>query len=452
MLKSHNKYVLFLYNCYEVIIIRIHYISFGCKVNLYETECVKELLVSEGYEISESEKDADIFLINTCTVTSESDKKLRKTINRIKKSYPGAVIGLMGCFVQTFPDKAKELNAEILIGNGNKTEILSALRQYHECKAKQLYINDNSVNSRFEPMCLGGFQKKTRAFLKIQDGCNQFCTYCIIPKARGRICSKPVDEIKKEVEILAENGYKEVVIVGINLSFYGKEFGLRLIDAIETVCSVDGIERVRLGSLEPEVISDEDIERMSRQKKLCPQFHLSLQSGCDRTLKAMNRHYTSEEYAEIVSKLRSAFENCAITTDIMVGFPDETEDDFEKSYNFVKKMNFSQAHIFPYSKREGTIAYKMENQVNESVKNERAKKIAEITNKSHIEFMKSHINGVYPVLFEREQSPEFHNGHTPDYLFIKVLKKSCEKSLRNQIFYVKIDRIENDCCIGHIIQ
>jgi len=452
LLKLYNKYVLILYNCYEVVTIKIHYMTFGCKVNLYETECIKELLVSEGYEIAESEKNADIFIINTCTVTSESDKKLRKTVNRIRKLSPDSIIALIGCFVQAFPDKAKELNAEILIGNGNKTEILSALRQYHECKAKQLYINDNSVDSRFEPMCLGGFQKKTRAFLKIQDGCNQFCTYCIIPKARGRICSKPVDEIRKEVEILAENGYKEVVIVGINLSFYGKEFGLRLIDAIETVCSVDGIERVRLGSLEPEVISDEDIERMSRQKKLCPQFHLSLQSGCDRTLKAMNRHYTSEEYAEIVKKLRSTFKNCAITTDIMVGFPDETEEDFEKSYNFVKNMNFSQAHIFPYSKREGTIAYKMENQVDETIKNERAKKMAAVTGKSHIEFMESHINGVYPVLFEREQSLEFHNGHTPDYLFIKVLKKSCEKSLRNQIFYVKIDKIENDCCIGHIIQ
>jgi len=413
---------------------------------------MKELLVSEGYKSAESEDDADIFLINTCTVTSESDKKLRKTINRIRKSHSKSIIALTGCFVQAFPDKAKELNVEILIGNGNKTEIVIALREYSRCKAYQLYINDNSVNSEFEPMCLCGFQRKTRAFLKIQDGCNQFCTYCIIPKARGRICSKPVDEIKKEVEILAGNGYKEVVIVGINLSFYGKEFGLRLIDAIETVCSVDGIERVRLGSLEPEVISEEDIERMSKLKKLCPQFHLSLQSGCDRTLKAMNRHYSSEEYAEIVEKLRSAFKNPAITTDIMVGFPDETEEDFEKSYNFVKKMNFSQAHIFPYSRREGTIAYKMENQVNESVKNERSKKMAEITTKSHIEFMKSHINGVYPVLFEREQSTEFHNGHTPDYLFIKVLKKSCEKSLRNQIFYVKIDKIENDCCIGHIIQ
>ena len=231
MLKSHNKYVLFLYNCYEVIIIRIHYISFGCKVNLYETECVKELLVSEGYEISESEKDANIFLINTCTVTSERDKKLRKTINRIKKSYPGAVIGLMGCFVQAFPDKAKELNAEILIGNGNKTEILSALRQYHECKAKQLYINDNSVDSRFEPMCLGGFQKKTRAFLKIQDGCNQFCTYCIIPKARGRICSKPVDEIKKEVEIL-DSEYDDWSIENANLNkqIIGKEHLMFIIE------------------------------------------------------------------------------------------------------------------------------------------------------------------------------------------------------------------------------
>lgn len=402
--------------------------------------------------MAETEKDADIFVINTCTVTSESDKKLRKTINRIKKSFSDAIIALTGCFVQAFPDKAKELDCDILIGNGNKSEIVSALKKRRSCKVKQLYINDNSVNSEFEPMCLDGFQKKTRAFLKIQDGCNQFCTYCIIPKARGRICSKPVDEIIKEVKILAENGYKEVVIVGINLSFYGKEFGLRLIDAIETVCSVDGIERVRLGSLEPEVISDEDIERMSRQKKLCPQFHLSLQSGCDRTLKAMNRHYTTDEYAEIVKKLRSVFKNPAITTDIMVGFPDETEDDFENSCNFVKNMKFSQAHIFPYSKREGTIAFKMENQVNETIKNERARRMTEITLKSNTEFMKSHINGIYPVLFEREQSPEFHNGHTPDYLFIKVLKKSCEKSLRNQIFYVKIDKIENDCCIGHIIQ
>ncbi len=435
-----------------MITIKIHYITFGCKVNLYETECLKGLLSSEGYELSEKELDADIFLINSCTVTSESDKKLRKTINRIKKSYPHSIIALTGCFVQAFPDKAKELDVDILVGNSNKTQILTALKEYFYCKAKQFYICDNSVNSVFEPMRLDGFQKKTRAFLKIQDGCNQFCTYCIIPKARGRICSKPVDEIRKEVEILAENGYKEIVIVGINLSFYGKEFGLRLIDAIETVCSVEGIERVRLGSLEPEIISDEDIERMAKQKKLCPQFHLSLQSGCDKTLKAMNRHYTTEEYAEIVEKLRSAFPDCAITTDIMVGFPDETDEDFEKSCEFARKMEFSQAHIFPYSRREGTIAYKMENQVNQSIKNERAKKMSEITDKSRMEFMKSHINGVYPVLFEREQSPEFHNGHTPDYLFIKVLKKSCEKSLRNQIFYVKMDKIENDCCIGHIIQ
>lgn len=435
-----------------MITIKIHYITFGCKVNLYETECLKGLLSSEGYEIAEKESDTDIFLINSCTVTSESDKKLRKTINRIKKSYPHSIIALTGCFVQAFPDKAKELDVDILVGNSNKTEIPTALKEYLCCKAKQFYICDNSVNSVFEPMCLDGFQKKTRAFLKIQDGCNQFCTYCIIPKARGRICSKPVDEIRKEVEILAENGYKEIVIVGINLSFYGKEFGSRLIDAIETVCSVEGIERVRLGSLEPEIISDEDIERMAKQKKLCPQFHLSLQSGCNKTLKAMNRHYTTEEYAEIVEKLRSAFPDCAITTDIMVGFPDETNEDFEKSLEFAEKMKFSQAHIFPYSRREGTVAYKTENQVNQSIKNERAKKMSEITDKSRIEFMKSHINGVYPVLFEREQSPEFHNGHTPDYLFIKVLKKSCEKSLRNQIFYVKIDRIENDCCIGHIIQ
>lgn len=406
---------------------------------------------SHGHETAKNEYEADIFLINSCTVTAESDKKLRKTVNRIKKLYPDKVIAVTGCFVQAFPEKASSLGADILVGNGNKTKILQAINDYLLCNVNQLYIDKNALHSGFEPMQLNGFQKKTRAFLKIQDGCNQFCTYCIIPKARGRICSKPIEDIKKEISILAENGYKEVVLVGINLSFYGKEFGLRLIDAIETACSVEGIERVRLGSLEPEIISDEDIERMSKQKKLCPQFHLSLQSGCDKTLRAMNRHYTCEEYEKIVCKLRSAFKNCAITTDIMVGFPDETDEDFQKSCEFVKKIKFSQSHIFPYSRREGTVAFNMENQIDESVKAERVKKMLKITEESRIEFMNSHINGVYPVLFEREQSPEYHNGHTPDYLFIKVLKKSYEKDLRNQIFYVKIDKIENDCCIGHII-
>lgn len=278
-----------------------------------------------------------------------------------------------------------------------------------------------------------------------------FCTYCIIPYSRGNFRSKPIMDIISEVKQLAEAGYKEIVLVGINLSFYGVDFGKRLVDAVEAVCGVDGIERVRLGSIEPEMITEDDILRLSKQKKLCPQFHLSLQSGCDKTLKAMNRRYLTADYEKIVSELRSAFDNCSITTDIMVGFPGETDENFEQSLNFVKKMNFAKSHIFPYSPRKGTPAAEFDNQIPENVKHQRAAQMIDITDKSMHKFLESQLGKEFPVLFEREKTDGIHHGFTPNYTQVKILTKNSDKSLRNQLFYVKIIELGKDCCIGEIL-
>ncbi len=429
----------------------IHYISFGCKVNLYETAHLRHMFISEGFDPVENEEDADIVLINTCTVTAESDKKLRKTINRIRRVNPGAIIALTGCFPQAFPNEAKALGVEIITGSRNKTELLPLIKEYFALPSPVMSVPSIAKSHDFESMvgCTDG--EKTRAFLKIQDGCDRYCSYCIIPKARGGMASRNLNEIRAETEFASATGHREIVLVGINLASYGIEEGLTIADAIDTVATVKGIERIRLGSLEPEMLTDGIIERMAEQKKLCPHFHLSLQSGCDRTLKAMKRRYTTAEYREIVVKLREKFKNCAITTDIMVGFPDETDDDFAESCRFVEEIGFSQAHIFAYSRRKGTVAYSMENQVDEKLKRERAERMSKITILSQKRYLSSQVGRVVPVLFERESSPDFHNGHSPEYMFIKVPKKSCEKSLRNMIFYVRILKIENNCAVGEII-
>jgi len=435
-----------------VIFMKVYFITFGCKVNIYETEAMKNTFRQNGYTISDSENGSDIFVINSCTVTSYSDKKIRQTIHRLRRNYPISVIVLTGCYPQAFSDEAGEIaEADIVTGTKNRKDICSLIEDYVSCKNKVVSICGHESAEKFEDMVNTGYTDKTRAFVKIQDGCNMFCSYCIIPYSRGRFRSKPMDRLKEEIRLLAENGYKEIVLVGINLSFYGVEYGLRLVDAIEAVCAVEGIERVRLGSLEPEVISDEDIRRMSEQKKLCPQFHLSLQSGCDRTLKEMNRRYTSSEYKELVEKLRNSFPDCSITTDIMVGFPGETEEDFCQSLEFVKLVEFSSAHIFPYSPRKGTPAAEMENQVPERVKTERAELMTQVTDLSKKKFLLSQVGNVYPVLFEKEKNDREHHGYTPNYTKVKILTENSEKSLRSKVFYVKIIGLENDYCLGDIV-
>lgn len=430
----------------------IYFLTFGCKVNVYETACMTEAFRAAGYSITLEKSLADIFVINSCTVTSESDSKLRQTLRRLRREYPSAVIVLTGCYPQAFPDEAAaETCADIVTGTKDRNAVVRIVSKYLESRERICRIEPYSAHDCFERMFVSNVEGHTRAFMKIQDGCNAFCTYCIIPHSRGRIRSKPIEDVISEAEALARSGYREIVLVGINLAFYGAEYGLRLIDAVEAVCRVNGIERVRLGSLEPEKITEDDLQRLSALPQFCPSFHLSLQSGCSKTLKAMNRRYTAEEYAALVDSIRSIFPDCGITADIMVGFPGETEDDHEESMRFAEKIGFSDIHVFPYSRRKGTKADLMTDQIPGDVKKRRASEMTEVGRKSRQKFLQSLVGKEFPVLFEREKSDGIHHGYTPNYTYIKILTKYSEKSLRKTIFYVKIDKIGDDCCFGHIL-
>lgn len=429
-----------------------YFISFGCKVNQYETESIKEIFISENYDISDNPADADVIVINSCTVTSSGDGKTIHTLKRIRKLNPDAVTVLTGCLPQASPEIAHKLpEADIVTGTRNRNIIPELVKQHIEKRERIVSIAAYGNHDDFENIKCSEFTNKTRAFVKIQDGCNQFCSYCIIPYSRGRCRSKPIDILKKEIKELAANGHKEIVLVGINLAFYGKEFDLRLADAVEECCKIKGVERVRLGSLEPEVITGEDLERLSKLPQFCPHFHLSLQSGCDKTLKNMNRHYNCDQYLNLVCRIKKYFDNASFTTDIMVGFPGETDEDFKESLQFAQKIGFSKIHVFPYSVRPGTKAAEMKNQIPENVKSQRAKIMKSAASRLTESFMKSQIGTTVPVLFERESSPEFHQGFTPNYTLIKIPAKKSEKSLRRMIFYVKIIESKKDYCIGEII-
>ena len=444
------KYIYLFRKGYDM---NIYYCTFGCKVNQYETENIRQAMSGLGFSETDSPALADICVINTCTVTSSADKKLRQTVHSIKKSNPNAVIALMGCFPQAFRDAAFSLSeADIIIGASNKTKMPQYIQSYLSNRQKIRDIEPHTANEQFENMRNFISEGRTRANVKIEDGCDCYCTYCIIPYARGHVRSKPLSEIKQEIEQLARNGYKEIVLVGINLLCYGKDLnGVRLIDAIETACSVEGISRVRLSSLEPELISDDDIARMAALPKLCPQFHLSLQSGCDKTLKAMNRKYLTSEYELLVRKLRSAFPNCAVTTDIMVGFAGETEEDFLRSVEFAKRIGFAKVHIFPYSVRQGTVAAKMPNQVTKSEKIRRAKILEEAVRADRQAFLQSQTGLTEEVLFEKDDNCDFHHGYTKNYTPVRIPKKSTDASLRWQELSVRITGAEDDFCTGELV-
>ncbi len=432
----------------------VHFTTFGCKVNHYETEFLKEEFTKNYFTITEKSENADVFVVNSCTVTSGGDKKLFKELRRLKKLRPNAIIVLCGCYPQSFSGDLSSLDelsdVDIITGTKNRSEIPKLVADFISKKNKIVSIEDFSDKDCFESMINTGYDYNTRAFMKIQDGCNMFCSYCIIPYTRGRFRSKSLEDIILEAQGFANAGFKEIVLVGINLSFYGVDFGLRLIDAIEAVSTIDGIERIRLSSLEPEVILDEDIERMKKIPKLCPHFHLSLQSGCDRTLKAMNRRYTSSDYRNLVEKLRGAFENPSFTTDIMVGFPDETDEDFLASAKFAEEIGFAKIHIFPYSRRKGTVADAMENQISTEMKNKRAKIMAEYADRSAKRFLQSQVGRTVKVLFEREKNDGFHIGYTENYTHIKILQNGQKNSLRNSIEYAIIKSTENYSCIAEL--
>ena len=488
---------------------KIFIATFGCKVNQYESQAILEAFCRAGYEKTHSAKEADVIIINSCTVTAESDKKVRKTLHKLRKENPSAIIALVGCLPQAFPEKISQLaEADIILGNANKTQVfarvtklaaspqkITDVRSFEsdekfaktaiKCpsqtvpeKMSQLAEADNILGNanktqvfekvtefasthqkitdirpfkgdeRFAQTSISTFEERTRAFVKIEDGCNRFCSYCIIPYARGRVRSRSLEDIAAEVQVLARNDYKEVVLVGINLSAYGTDLGLTLCDAVEAVCAIDGIERVRLGSLEPEYLDKSTIKRLAKQEKLCPHFHLSLQSGCDATLKRMNRHYTSAEYYEIGQNLREHFENVALTTDVMVGFAGETDEEFEQSLSFVRKVGFAKVHVFAYSIRTGTRAATFENQVAPDVKKQRSQVMLAVVEESRRYFLNTQVGRVEPVLFEQQDSEGFCFGHTRNYTPVKV---KFEEDLQSQIVSTKLTAAVRDECQGEWI-
>ena len=410
--------------------------NLGCKVNAYETEAMQEMLENHGYEIVPFKEGADIYIINTCTVTNMADRKSRQMLHRAKKMNPGAIVVATGCYVQ-----AQEKNGEIdecidvVIGNNKKKDIIEILEQH----IKKAVIDINHTKE-YEEMHLSKTAEHTRAYIKVQDGCNQFCTYCIIPFARGRVRSRAKDDVIREVTDLAKNGYKEVVLTGIHLSSYGVDLdGEDLLSLILAVHEVEGIERIRLGSLEPRIITDEFARTIASLPKMCAHFHLSLQSGCDETLKRMNRRYTSEEYYEKCQLLRKYFDHPALTTDVIVGFPGETEEEFAKSKAFVDKIDFYETHIFKYSKRQGTKAAVMENQIPEQIKTIRSNELLELDAAKREKYEERLVGSEVEVLFEEQINKDgesFWVGHTKEY--VKVALQT-EENLQNQLTKVRID-------------
>lgn len=423
-------------------------ITLGCKVNQYESEIMRESLIAAGYAFVPEAAQAEIVIVNSCTVTSVSDSKAMKLMRRIKRESPDCITVLTGCMPQAFPESFRGFEyADIIMGNKCRNDLLPLLEQYLKTGERLVKILPHKDDVKFEKMQVqSSFGERTRAVMKIEDGCNRFCSYCIIPYARGRVRSKSIEDIGAEAQLLAEKGYREIVLVGINLSAYGSDIGgINLADAIEAVCAVENIDRVRLGSLEPERLDKEMILRLSRLSKLCPQFHLSLQSGCDQTLKRMNRHYTSGEYMEIVGNLREHFENCSITTDVMVGFPGETEEEFEASLKFVKKVGFSRVHTFAYSRRPGTVADSAKNQVAKKDKDIRSKKMIECANLSRIEFLQTQLGRAEEVLFETRNADGLFEGYTPNYTQVYL---KTDEDLSNKILSVKLTEILGEGCLG----
>lgn len=427
---------------------KVAFYTLGCKVNQYETEAMREAFAAAGHTVVPDSAPFDAIVINSCTVTAESDRKTRQTVRRFRKERPDAAVILTGCMVQAFSDEAKALaEADIIAGNTDVKKIVEYAESFLSDGERIFAVSDHKKEERFNTPSLNNFAERTRAYMKIEDGCERFCTYCIIPTARGFVRSKPLDEIKKEAENLSRAGFSEIVLVGINLTSYGKGEDFDLADSVDAVCSVEGIKRVRLGSLEPDHMSDEMLSRFKKQDKFCPQFHLSLQSGCDETLKRMNRRYDTAFYRDLVSRIRKSFENAAITTDIMVGFAGETEEEFEKSLAFAREIGFAKAHIFAYSRRAGTVAYALPNQVSNAEKARRSRLMSETTLKTEKEFLSSLVGKVFPVLFETAQDG-FAEGYTANYSRVKV---QSDKPHTGEILNVKIIKAEKDYCLGEFV-
>lgn len=407
--------------------------NLGCKVNAYETEAMQQILEEAGYEIVPFSEYADVYVINTCSVTNMADRKSRQMLHRAKKQNPDAIVVGAGCYVQTKEAQALvDESIDIVIGNNKKHELVPLLREYEASHRKMACVADiNHEKQAYEELSLSRTAEHTRAFIKVQDGCNQFCTYCIIPFARGRVRSRELPDVLQEIRTLAKSGYREVVLTGIHLSSYGVDNGESLLHLIEAVHELEGIERIRLGSLEPRIVTDAFAKRLSELPKICPHFHLSLQSGCDTVLSRMNRRYDTAEYEVGCALLRRHFEHPAITTDVIVGFPGETDEEFETTERYLERIHFYEMHIFQYSRREGTKAAAMPDQVPEAVKKERSEKLLALGHRMSEEFRRYYLDRQVTALLEEEffhDGKRYYTGYTKEYVKVAV---ETEKDLSN---------------------
>lgn len=427
----------------------IKFITLGCKTNLYESDAMAEMFKASGHTIAEKSQAADVYVINTCTVTGTGAQKSRQHIRKAIKENPNAVIIVTGCYAQTEADKVAAIEGvDIVVGNNKKSEIVHLAE--NAVKGKKQCLTDDILKEHcFEELTVTKGQSRVRANIKIQDGCSNFCTYCIIPYARGPVRSRNIENIVKEAKTLADHGFSEIVLTGIHIGSYGRDFdeNISLIDVLEELDKIDGIKRIRLGSLEPMHITDDFVNRAKKLKTLCPQFHLSLQSGCDETLKRMNRHYDSTQYFNAVQLLKENIPDTAITTDLMVGFSGETDEEFAKSYEFVKKIGFMQMHIFKYSIREGTVAAKYKNQIDEKIKDERSHKMLALAKSMKADFYKNYIGKEIEVMAE-DKNGSLYNATSANYLDAKF---ESDMELSGKIVTVKVLNYENETLFCELI-
>ena len=431
---------------------RAAFLTLGCKVNQYETDAMEEILEKAGYEIVSFKETADVYIINTCSVTNMADRKSRQMIHRAKKNNPDAIIVAAGCYVQAAEEElAKKNEADILVGNNKKKDIAQILEEYFAAKEPEQEVPvvseviDINHTKEYEDLTIHKVNEHTRAYIKIQDGCNQFCSYCIIPYTRGRIRSKNPEEVIEEVKNLAAQGYKEIVLTGIHLSSYGKDLGtVTLLDVIKRIQQIEDVERIRLGSLEPRIITEEFVKELVKCDKVCPHFHLSLQSGCDETLKRMNRKYDTARYMESCDLLRQYFDDPAITTDLITGFPEETEEEFAQTLDFIARVGFADMHVFPYSIRPGTKAAEMR-QIDMPVREERAARASAVAKTMHEAYLACCVGKIFPVLFERDRKGG-SAGHAPNYMEVSV----AQEGLHNQVKNVKITAVDGGSLRGEL--
>ena len=434
---------------------KVAFYTLGCKVNQYETEAMLEMFEKDGYEQVGSEDYADVYVINTCTVTHMSDRKSRQYIRRMKKKNPDAIIAVVGCYSQVSPEEILEIDeVNLVMGTNERGDIVKEIKKLEvvEGEKKASTVDDIMKVRAFEEIEISQTNGRTRAFIKIQDGCDRFCTYCIIPYARGgKVRSRDLESIVSEVEKLVLNGYKEVVLTGIHVASYVKDVrdeNINLLTVIKAINEINGIERIRLSSVEPVLFTDEFVNEVSKMEKVCPHYHLSLQSGCDETLKRMNRRYTTKEYKEIVDRLRENIPNVAITTDVIVGFPGETNDEFNKTYEFLKEIELSQMHVFKYSPRKGTPAATMENQIDPQMKQFRSEKLLNLNKENFNKFAGKFIGQEIDVLFEQSIAENTYEGLTPNY--IRVIVKS-DREIHGEILKVKLTDIKDEYVEGTLV-